>query len=208
MKRFTQSRWTARIALVAALASITQIAAAGLYPRAAPPGSAFVRIFNASGNPGLSGKIGDQSIPSTSPNDASSYVFVKPGDQPVSVGGQQKNVSFGSGKCYTLAVTASGMQPFEQDCFNSQLKSLLSVFNLTDGSVNVRMADSGTKVIEDVSANSSGHREVNPAQAKLAVYNGDSKIGDAKPMQLERGKVFSLFVTGSGSNPNLVWVVN
>jgi len=82
------------------------------------------------------------------------------------------------------------------------------VFNLIDGTtVSVRMTD-GAKVIDGVAGNSSGHREVNPAQATLAVYNGETKIGDAKPVTLERGKVFSLFVTGSASDPKLAWVVN
>ena len=202
-------RWAGRIALLGALAAVAQIASAGLYPRAAPPGSAFVRVFNATNQANVSGKVGDKAIPATPPMDASTYVFVDPGEKPASVGSQQQNIKFDGSRCYTLAVTPNGIQSFEQDCFNSQLKSLLSVFNLIDGaSVNVRIAESGTKVIEDVAPKSSGHREVNPAKATLAVYNGDTKIGDAKPMQLERGKVFSLFVTGSASDPKLAWVIN
>jgi alginate O-acetyltransferase complex protein AlgF len=202
-------RWSGRLAAATVLILVAQIAVAGLYPRAAPPGSAFVRVFNATSNPSGAGKVGDKAIPVTAPMDASSYVFVDPGEHPASVGGKQQSVSFSKSRCYTLALTQSGLQPFEQDCFDSQLKSLLSVYNLIDdASVSVRMADSGTKVIDGVSANASGHREVNPAMATLAVYNGETKIGDAKPMQLERGKVFSLFVTGSASDPKLVWVVN
>src|SRR5207244_4030750 len=98
---------------------------------------------------------------------------------------------------------------FDQDCFSSQLKSLLSVFNLIDGAnVNLRLAESGAKVIENVAGNAAAHREVNPAKASLAVYDGDTKLADAKPVTLERGKVFSLFVTGTSSEPMLIWVVN
>jgi alginate O-acetyltransferase complex protein AlgF len=40
------------------------------------------------------------------------------------------------------------------------------------------------------------------------VFNGGTKLAEAKPVTLERGKVFSLFVTGSVAAPVLTWVVN
>lgn len=101
------------------------------------------------------------------------------------------------------------MHVFEQDCFNSQLKALVSVFNLVDGAtVSLKTADGSQSVIDNVGANASGHREVNPVKASLAVYNGATKLADAKPVTLERGKTFSLFVTGSTSQPVLIWSIN
>jgi alginate O-acetyltransferase complex protein AlgF len=85
----------------------------------------------------------------------------------------------------------------------------VSVFNLVDGStVSLKTADGSQGVIENVAANSSGHREVNPVKANLALYSGATKVADAKPMTLERGKTFSLFVTGSATQPVLIWSVN
>jgi alginate O-acetyltransferase complex protein AlgF len=196
------------LGLVAATALIS-VADAGLYPRAAPPGSAFVRLFNATNNPHLTAKIGDKPIPDTPPLDASAYVFVNPGELPSTIGNTDQKVKLDANRCYTLAVTPAGVTKFEQDCFSSQLKSLLSVYNLIDGShLSLRMADSGTKVIDGVSSGAAAHREVNPAKASLAVFDGDTKLADAKPVQLERGKVFSLFVTGTTEQPQLIWVVN
>jgi alginate O-acetyltransferase complex protein AlgF len=198
-------RGLAVVALCAA--ALASTADAGLYPRAAPPGSAFVRVFNGTAQP-KPAKIGDKAVPETQPMDASTYVFLNPGEYPANVGGTQQSFKFDGSRCYTIAVTQDGVHQFDQDCFSSQLKSLLSVFNLIDGTnVSVRMTD-GAKVIDGVAGNASGHREVNPAAATLAVYNGETKIGDAKPVTLERGKVFSLFVTGSASSPKLTWVVN
>ena len=195
------------LGLVAAAAFVN--ADAGLYPRAAPPGSAFVRLFNATPNPRVSAKIGDKQIPDTPPLDASSYVFVDPGEHPSTIGSTDQKVKLDSNRCYTLAVTPAGMQKFEQECFSSQLKSLLSVYNLIDGThLSLRMADSGTKVIDGVASGNAAHREVNPAKATLAIFNGDTKLADAKPVQLERGKAFSLFVTGTTDQPQLIWVVN
>lgn len=202
-------RLSITLGLAAAAALVSQIADAGLYPRAAPPGSAFVRLFNASPNPHVSAKIGDKQIPDTPPLDASAYVFVEPGEQQSTIGTSDQKVKLDSNRCYTLAVTPAGVQKFEQDCFSSQLKSLLSVYNLIDGThLSLRMADSGTKVIDGVAAGAAAHREVNPAKATLAIFNGDTKLADAKPVQLERGKAFSLFVTGTADQPQLIWVVN
>ena len=194
---------------VIATVALVDVADAGLYPRAAPPGSAYVRVFNASNNPHLQAKIGDKQIPDTPPLDASTYEFVPPGEHPSTIGNTDQKVKLDSNRCYTLAVTPAGVQKFEQDCFSSQLKSLLSVYNLIDGThLSLRMADNGTKVIDGVASGAAAHREVNPAKASLAVFNGDTKIADAKPVQLERGKAFSLFVTGTTDQPQLIWVVN
>jgi alginate O-acetyltransferase complex protein AlgF len=192
----------------AGLTLASTAAYAGLYPRAAPPGSAFVRVFNGTSAPAPA-KVGDKTVPETQPMAASDYVFVEPGSVSASLAGKSESLTLDKSRCYTVAMTEEGAQSFDQDCFSSQLKSLLSVFNLIDGTtISVRMADGGAKVIDGVAGKSSGHREVNPAKATLAVFNGEQKIGDAKPVQLERGKVFSLFVTGTASDPRLTWVVN
>src|SRR4051812_45162977 len=106
------------LAIVAAVVFV-ESADAGLYPRAAPPGSAYVRLFNASGNPHLQAKIGDKQIPDTPPLDASAYVFVDPGEHPSTIGNTDQKVKLDSNRCYTLAVTPAGVQKFEQDCFSS-----------------------------------------------------------------------------------------
>jgi alginate O-acetyltransferase complex protein AlgF len=197
------TRW-----LAVTVATLALPATAGLYPPAAPPGSAFVRVFNATAQAKISAKIGDKNVPDAAALDASGYVFLAPGQYPASVGTSQQNLTLARSHCYTLAVTASGLRPFDQDCFNSQLKSLLTVYNLIDGTtLNLRLGN-GTPVINDVAANASNQREVNPVKVDLAVYNGESKLADAKPVALERGKVYSLFVTGTTAEPVLIWIVN
>jgi alginate O-acetyltransferase complex protein AlgF len=197
-----------RVLACVTLAGLAGSALAGLYPPAAPPGSAFVRVFNATTQPKVTGKIGDKPVPEAAPRDASSYIFLAPGEYPASIGSTQENLKLERSRCYTVAVAPDGLHPFDQDCFNSQLKSLLSVYNLIDGTtLSLKMAD-GTTVIDNVSANASGHREVNPVKANLAVFNGATKLADAKPVSLERGKVSSLFITGTAAEPTLTWVVN
>jgi len=199
-----------RLFAAVALAAFATSASAGLYPPAAPPGSAFVRVFNGTTQPKIPAQIGDKNVGDTAAMEASSYVFLPPGSYPAKIGGASQNITLQGSKCYTAALENGGaVHLFEQDCFNSQLKSLLSVFNLVDGAnVSLKTADGSQAVIENVAANASGHREVNPVKVNLAVYNGATKLADAKPVTLERGKTFSLFVTGSSSQPVLIWSVN
>lgn len=192
-----------------AFAGVATTASAGLYPPAAPPGSAFIRVFNGTTQPKVAAQIGDKNVGDIASLEASPYIFLAPGSYKTKIGNATADVPLQGSKCYTAALEQSGVHVFEQDCFNSQLKALVSVFNLVDGStVSLKTADGSQAVVDDVAANKSGHREVNPVKANLALYSGATKLADAKPMTLERGKTFSLFVTGSASQPVLIWSVN
>ena len=203
----TRSPRFARSLLPALLAVSALPAIAGLYPPAAPPGSAFIRVFNASNQPSVTAQVGTKNIPGTAALQASSYVFLAPGAYPLKVGGASDQVSLQGSRCYTAALGSDGkLHLFDEDCFNSQLKSLIEVYNLIDGTqLSVHTAD-GASVIDHVAAGRAGQREVNPVKASLAVYDGTTKLADAKPLTLERGKTYSLFVTGTRSAPVLIWV--
>lgn len=182
-------------------------AVAGLYPAAAPPGSAFIRVFNASNQPKVTAQVGSKSLGDVAALEASPYAFVPPGQYPVKIGDATENASLQGSHCYTSVLGSdSKVHQFEQTCFNSQLKSLVAIYNMIDGTtLSLKTAD-GTNVVENVAANASGQREVNPIKADLAVYDGSSKLADAKPVTLMRGSTYSLFVMGSRSNPVLIWV--
>lgn len=202
-------RRSALLAIAAVSGLLGSTAHAGLYPPAAPPDSAFVRVFNGTAQGKLGAQIGDKAVPDPAPLEASAYVFLPPGSYPTKIAGQSETLKLDSKRCYTAAATGKGIATFEQDCFSSQLKSLISVYNLIDGTtLTVKAGDNGTAVVDAVAAAQASHREVNPVKAALAVYNGSSKLADAKPVTLERGKVYSLFVTGTTSAPVLTWVVN
>ncbi|NGY04641.1 alginate O-acetyltransferase AlgF [Solimonas terrae] len=195
--------------LATALAAAALQAQAGLYPPAAPPDSAFVRVFNDTTQGRLDAQLGDKRVPDAAPMDASSYVFLPPGRYDAKIGGKSDKLSLETRRCYTAALTPAEIRLFDQACFNSQLKSLISVYNLVDGTtLTVKAGDNGPAVVDAVAANAAGHREVNPVKASLVVFNGDTRLAAAKPVTLERGKVYSLFVTGTTASPVLTWVVN
>ncbi|WP_028079363.1 alginate O-acetyltransferase AlgF [Solimonas soli] len=208
-RHFHSPRRRTALAVAAFGSLVAGGAQAGLYPPAAPPDSAFVRVFNATSQGRLNAQIGDKTLPDPAPLDASAYVFLPPGSYPAKIAGQSDTLKLDSKRCYTAAATTKGIETFDQDCFSSQLKSLISVYNLIDGTtLTVKAGDNGPAVVDGVAAEKSAHREVNPVKASLAVFNGGSKLADARPMTLERGKVYSLFVTGTTAAPVLTWVVN
>lgn len=184
----------------------SQLGHAGLYPQAAPPNSAYVRVFNGNAGGPVNAKIGEQTISGVAPYDASAFIFMPPGQYPASVGGASQTLNLQGNRYYTLALENGALKLFEQNGFSSQLKAMVSVFNLTDAApLALKTADGKTAVVDNIGAQGSGQRELNAVPVSFAVYKGDAKLGDAKPVTLERGGVSSLFIAGSAEQPVLVW---
>ncbi|TBR39446.1 MULTISPECIES: alginate O-acetyltransferase AlgF [Dyella] len=205
--RRMRARALRQSALALVLLACAATAVAGLYPAAAPPGSAFIRVFNASNQPKVTAQVGSKNLGDVNALEASAYAFLPPGQYPVKIGDASENTNLQGSHCYTAALGSdSKVHQFEQQCFNSQLKSLVAVYNLIDGTtLSLKTAD-GTAVVENVAANATGQREVNPIKADLAIYDGANKLADAKPVTLMRGSTYSLFVMGTRSSPVLIWV--
>jgi alginate O-acetyltransferase complex protein AlgF len=108
---------------------------------------------------------------------------------------------------YTLVNNASGQpQLIEEPPFKNKQKALVRVQNLSDKPLTLKTADGKTEVIPTVAAKGRGEREINPVKVSLALYEGDKKVGDVKPVAMERGEAAVLYVTGSGSSLSPVWV--
>ena len=61
-------------------------------------------------------------------------------------------------------------------------------------------------MVKPVAARGRGEREINPVKVSFALFEGDKKVSDLKPVALERGEAAVLYVTGSGSNVSPTWV--
>ena len=70
----------------------------------------------------------------------------------------------------------------------------------------MKTADGKTDVVKAVAAKGRGEREINPVKVSLALFEGDKKVSDLKPVALERGEAAVLYVTGSASNISPTWV--
>ncbi|MFI8979148.1 alginate O-acetyltransferase AlgF [Ectopseudomonas khazarica] len=177
-----------------------------LYGPKAPKGSAFVRAYNAS-SAELDVSVGQTQLKQISPLGSSDFKFLPAGSYQAQVGTAQMPVQLQPEHYYTL-VSQSGAKPrlVEEPPFSSRQKAMLRVQNLSDSTLSLKTADGKTAVVADVAPDGRGDREINPVKVGLALFEGERKVADLKPVTLERGEVVSLFVTGGQGKLSPVWV--
>ncbi|MEX6666740.1 alginate O-acetyltransferase AlgF [Pseudomonas sp. W2-17] len=179
---------------------------AALYGPTAPKGSTFVRVYNASSSE-ISASVGNTSLNEIGPLASSDFGFMPQGDYTAKVGSQSLPVKLASDHYYTIVNNTSGApQLVEEPPFKNKQKSLVRVQNLSDKPLTLKTADGKTDVVKAVSAKGTGEREINPVKVSFALFDGDKKVADLKPVALERGEAAVLYVTGSGSSLSPVWV--
>ncbi len=208
MNRPTKYSWTLyACALALGFGSFQAQAGDGaLYAPSAPKGSSFVRAYNAS-NSEVSVSVGNTDLRDIAPLGSSDFSFMPPGSYSAQVGSSALPVKLDANRFYTL-VNQPGSTPklVEEAAFNNKQKALLRVQNLSDRSLSLKTADGKAAVVEAVDPNGSGQREVNPVKVSLALYDGDKKISDLKPVTLARGEVVCLYITGTDGKFSPVWV--
>ncbi|MBA6064788.1 alginate O-acetyltransferase AlgF [Pseudomonas mosselii] len=190
------------------LASLQAFAGAdaALYGPSAPKGSTFVRLYNATSSPAAA-SVGNTQIKQVGAQASSDFSFLPGGDYTAQVGGKSVPVKLAADKYYTLVNSSSGNpQLIEEPPFKNKQKALVRVQNLSDQSLTLKTADGKTEVVSPVAAKGRDEREINPVKVNLALYQGDKKVGDVKPVALARGEAAVLYVTGSGNSLSPVWV--
>lgn len=202
--------FTKTLALAAGISVVSMSAFAGgdaaLYGPVAPKGSSFVRVYNASSQE-ISATVGTTNLSDIAPLASSDFSFMPGGDYSAKVGSQTTTVKLAPDHYYTLVNSGAGQpQLIEEPPFKNKQKSLVRVQNLTDKALSLKTADGKTDVVKAVAPKSLGEREINPVKVSLALYAGDTKVGDVKPVALERGEAAVLYVTGSGTSLSPVWV--
>jgi alginate O-acetyltransferase complex protein AlgF len=208
MTRQNNRRWTSyACALVLGLGALQANAdEGGLYGPKAPKGSAFVRAYNA-GSSELSVNVGNTALTDVPPQGSSDFKFLPAGNYSAQVGSSNLSVKLEADRYYTL-VNQAGKDPqlVEEPPFKNKQKALLRVQNLSDAKLTLKTADGKTPVVEDVAPQGRGEREINPVKVGLALFDGERKVSDLKPIALQRGEVVCLYVTGSGGKLSPVWV--
>lgn len=196
-------------ALVAGISLFSLQAFAGdsaLYGPTAPKGSTFVRVYNAS-SAEISASVGNTNLNEVAPQASTAFSFMPQGDYSAKLGSQTVPVKLAGDHYYTLVNNATGKpQLVEEPPFKNKQKSLVRVQNLSDKSLTLKTADGKTDVVKAVAAKGTGEREINPVKVSFALFDGDKKVSDLKPVALERGEAAVLYVTGSGSSLSPVWV--
>lgn len=192
------------LGVLALLATVP--AQAQLYSAVAPANSAFIRVYNDSANAGIPVQIGAATQPTLTPYAASNYLFLPPGEVLVKVGPHQQTIPLLANHYYTAVASGSGLKVLELSGVLNRLKSMVAIFNLMPtATLSLKTADGKATVFESVGPVMALQREINPLKLTLAVFNEGKLVGATPPVALDRGKVFSLFVSGSLASPVMVW---
>lgn len=208
MNRPTKYSWMSYVGAIALGFSAlhAQAGEGGLYAPIAPKGSAFVRAYNA-GNSELSVSVGNTELSDIAPLGSSDFSYLPAGSYSAQVGSSSLPVKLDADHFYTL-VNQPGAEPklVEEAAFQNKQKALLRVQNLSDSTLSLKTADGKAAVVDNVAPDGNGEREVNPVKIRLALFDGDKKVSDLKPVTLARGEVVSLYITGNGRQLSPVWV--
>ncbi len=201
---------TAFFALISSLLVSMNMAQAGedaLYAAEAPDGAAFIRVVNADASGALAeATVGDKVIKEVSPLEASPYIYLPEGSYQVKVDGQQMTVDMKKDEFYTLVVLDSGETKLMKDvAFDNPRKALLSFYNLTGtGGVTLKTSDGKVDVIEAVDSLDVANREINAVSIALGAFQSNEALATSSEVNLQRGKVFSVFAIDVGGEPRLV----
>lgn len=206
-----KTTWSVTMLLLTAALAAGPVRAGdeGLYGPVAPPDSAFVRVFNATPTSVENAAVGSEDFNDVLGYEASGFVFLPPGGYTLTVGSAKQQVTLRKNRYYTAVYEDGKIKMLDNDRYTNHLKALVIVYNLLDGiELSLRTADGKTAVIDKVAPNSYGTREVNPVRTQLALFKGQQRLAPVRQVAFERGKAFSLFVTGTPEMPVPTWVVN
>lgn len=190
--------------LIGAVCGVAQ-AEGGLYEPAPPPGSAFLRVINASGGP-VDLQLDGKSFVQAGDAAASDYVVTPQGRKTASLKGQSMPLTLGAGKFYSLVI-ASPPKLIEDPAMQSRAKALLRLYNLTSRpSLSLKTADGKIAVIENVAPQSAADRMVNAAKLSFGVYDGATQLAKTPEVSIERGSAYSVIAIDKGDAAKAVWV--
>lgn len=201
---------TAFFVLISSLLVSINTAQAGedaLYAADAPDGAAFIRVVNADASGSIAqATVGGKVIKEIAPLEASPYIYLSAGNYQVDVAGKQVSVTMKKEEFYTVVVRNSGEVKVLKDVtFDNPRKALLSFYNLTDtGGVTLKTSDGKVDVIDSVGSLAVANREINAVRIALGAFQSGQALAKTGEVNLQRGKVFSVFAIDVGGEPRLV----
>lgn len=176
-----------------------------LYGPVAPVGSAFVRVVNLSTNT-IAAKLENEDLHNAKPFTGGKYKFFSPGSKAITVAGEKLNSQLMPDHYYSLVITSTGTAKLVQDFGKPDpSKAVISTYNFSDQPlISLKTSDGKTSIIDNISIAGRGDRSINPVKVKLAVVS--TTLTPVSEIILERGKVFSLFVTNENSMIVATWI--
>lgn len=170
----------------------TALAQEGLYDPAPPANSAFVRVAGLS-----TATLGGKAV-TAQPGAASAYVVIPQGDFAAKIGSASSILKVEAGKFYTVVSIGGKLALLTDEAASNRAKALLTIYNLSKSSVDLKTADGKTTVVAAIQAGASGSRAVNGITVDLSAFAGAKVLGTVKAVKLERGNAYALVVTDTG----------
>lgn len=174
-----------------------------LYDPAPPPGAAFVRVINLTGNTDPAEvMIGDSFAGTVGALEASPYHVVEERETPIALGDAEAVAEIEPGRFFSVVARPNGdgieITTLEDTPNTDQTKSQLALYNLTE-ETNVDLVTSDGKVVvfDDVAPGSATYRNVNAITIGLSVKVNDEVVATFDNVQLERGTAFGFLVGGT-----------
>lgn len=179
---------------------------AALYDRA-PAGSAFIRLVNLTSK-SLTIKLGNQSLHSDRYCQASSYTYLANGEYRTSTASVQWHGQLKAGHAYTLAVSDTTAELFEQPLFDNARKGLFSVYNLSSESVSIATTRGQKPVFADLRSNGYIARQVNPIKIELSALQNNRAPQTVAPVIFQNNTDSSLFICEGNNQLVSSWANN
>lgn len=179
----------------------------GLYEGVAPPGSTFVRVFNANVSGAITPEVASNTLGGVSACGASDYVFLPAGKLEISVGSIKDYFDLAGDRFYTIIYNAGNLSIEEDVYFNNRRKALLSFYNQSlEGPLDLTVNNGAIKVMESIAPGKRQNREINAVKINMEVFLSGVSILQPPVQVLTRGNVFSLLVCGDKQTLNANWV--
>ncbi|VUD58791.1 hypothetical protein TDB9533_02512 [Thalassocella blandensis] len=191
------------------LAASTWAGEDALYEAEAPEDSAFIRVFNLNAGAEIKDfSIGGKTVSGIKSANASDYIFVPEGAYDVTVDGKQTKTSLKRGNFYTVVIVDGEVKVIDDEHFDNRRKSMITFYNFLSNDASLATSDGKVKIVKNVNFKDKASREINPVKVELVTMVSNKAYGPKETVNLERGRVTSLFAVGSLENPMLVKVTN
>ena len=207
MSPFT--RWWSLPMLATALAVGPSAAAAAqtLYGAGAPPGAAYVRVFQATDAEGAGPlKLGSARFEAPGRGSVTPYRPVSPDVYLVRSGGHSAEIIPRAERYYTVAFTGEGIRVIEDPAHTDPARAQLVLYNLSSlDQVDLRTADGKTLLIVPLAPGSVGRVTVNAVPVRLAVFALGAMLHLVRDPGLSRGSSYSTFVFEENGRAEVLW---
>lgn len=167
----------------------------GLYPAAAPAGSAFVRFLNGSSTSSVPVRMQGKSYGAATLGKVTAYAPVQKGETSINLGSRAATVALEEGKHYTALLTKMGLTLLPEPDAANKLKAHVILINASSISgVALKTTDGAVSIVDAVAPARLEGRAVNAVKVPLAVYKDKSKLEDLGTHPLERGARYAVVV--------------